>query len=93
MNIIYLTFLLLLTAVLSSIITSSLPALKHVFKRVLQRSKRKSPKVSIADLEARINTLEHNLDNVAEVVARREKNMKSKVRTEVNNYLTQLKND
>ena len=93
MSNIFLISLLLMTSILSSYITTKLPTYKRVLSRVLTWIKPKSPKVSITDLEARINVLEHNIDNIAEVVARREKNMKSKVRTEVNNYLTELKND
>lgn len=131
MQTIYMIFLLLFTAILSSLVTTYLSALKRGFKRLLTR---KGPSMAqrvdllekrvklhenkdsvylgkfdelekvIQDIINQTNTslqlqdnntkeLVEQINNLSTVLANREKNTKSKIRTEVNNYLSELKND
>lgn len=84
MNIIYTTFLLLITAVLSSIITSHMPTFRTLYRHLKTRFTRKSTAMV---------ALQEQIDNIAEHISVREKNQRQKIREEVRNYLKELQND
>ena len=79
-----------LTAVGSSYITMNLPALKRGFKRLFKRNKPQSPTYAIEMMEARITLLEHNVDNIAEALASRDRNRKSNIRRDVREFLQEM---
>ena len=80
---IYLIFLLLLTAVLSSIITSHMPTFKALYRHLKTRFTRKS---------TAMDALQEQIDNIAEHISVREKNQRQKIREEVRNYLKEIQN-
>ena len=90
---IYMIFLLLMTALLSSYITTHLPTFKHVLQRVLTHTRPKSRTVLINDLDARITELETALNNVIKRQIRKDKNTVRKIQEEVVTYLQTLQND
>lgn len=64
--------------------------LKRGFNAFIQRFKRKSPKSSIIKLDARLDAIEQQIENVASRVKNRENNLKYQIRNEVVEYLKQL---
>lgn len=86
---IWYAFVIALTAVGSSYITTNLPALKRGFKRLFKRSKTQST----ISVEARLSLLEHNVDNIAKALASRDRNRKSNIRRDVRDYLEELRTD
>lgn len=62
MQYIYLTFLLLLTAVLSSVITSSMPSMKAFYRRLKTRIFKPSTRKQIAYLQYQIDELTNVLN-------------------------------
>lgn len=89
---IWYAFVIALTAVGSSYITMNLPALKRGFKRLFKRKEPQSPTYAIEMIEARLTLLEHNVDNIAETLASRDRNRKSNIRRDVRDYLKELQN-
>ena len=85
MKIIYLIFLLLMTSIVSSLITSYLPSFKTVLKRIIMWFKHKPREVVNNDLDARLTRLEILWD-------RRENDRKTKVQKQVLEYLKELQN-
>lgn len=89
------------TAILSSIITASLPSLpkwfnafKNAITRVFTRKRSNVDMVDviiIAQLQERIDELEEQVNNVAANSYTREKNRKSNIRREVRDYLAELR--
>jgi len=96
---IYFLFLLVLTALGSSIMTSYAPAMLARIKRLFARKKRTSqPDCSLMEhnievLVERMNQLEEQINNVAKNHYNREQNRKSNIRRDVREYLKELQND
>ena len=90
--------LLLLTSVLASIITTSLPYMPKHIKAIKTRIfrvftyKRKS-NVYCDDLSKRIDDLEEQINNIAEIQATQQRNRKYNIRRDVREYLKELQND
>ena len=96
MTTIYYLFLLVITALGSSIMTHYAPAMLMRLKRLFTWKKRK-PNVDIFDiiqcdmLSKRIDELEQQIHNVAETVSTRDRNRKHNIRRDVREYLEELK--
>ena len=91
--------LILSTAVLSSIITTSLPTLgrrfnvfKHKIKRVLTRKPKTIEQHNVEVLVEKVNDLQTQVDNLAERLSNRDTNRKHNTRRVVREYLEELKN-
>ena len=87
------------TAVLSAVVTQSLPYMPKLWNALITRIRRKftrKPKMDMVDviliakLEERIDELEEQMDNVAKNSYRRETNRKNNIRREVRDYLKEL---
>jgi len=91
--------IILFTAVLSAVVTQALPympkwwnAFKNAIKRVFTRKEKDIVDVIIiAKLQERIDELEEQVDNLAEVLATRDRNRKYNTRREVRDYLEELR--
>jgi len=88
----FMVFIIVFTAILSSIVTTSLPympkywyALKNAIKRVFT-TRATTPSSDIDNLKKEVN-------NIAEKLATREKHLKGNIRRYVREYLEELKND
>ena len=88
----FMVFIIVFTAILSSIVTTSLPympkywyALKNAIKRVFT-ARATTPSSDIDNLKKEVN-------NIAEKLATREKHLKGNIRRYVREYLEELKND
>jgi len=90
------------TAILSSVITTALPYMPKHIKAIKSRIlhvftyKRKSKMdmvdvVIIAQLQDRIDELEEQINNLAEVLSTRDRNRKYNTRREVRDYLEELR--
>jgi len=89
--------LLFFTAIVSSIITTSLPHMGKWFtalKSAIKRRFTRKPKANVYcdDLSKRIDDLEEQINNVSKSRYNREKNRDAKVKKIVIEYLKQLKN-
>ena len=98
-EIMYMPFMVLVilgTALLSAVITTSLPYVPkwwNAFKsRIIRKSNDKDivDVIIIAQLQERIDELEEQMNNVAENAYRRETNRKNNIRREVRDYLKEL---
>jgi hypothetical protein len=78
--------IIITTGLISSIMTMYLHSFKRVFKRIIQRFTRKSPKYAINELEARI-------DNIERIIANRENNIKQRIKEQVEKQLKEIIND
>ena len=88
------------TALLSAVVTQALPyvpkwwnALKHSIKRKPTPESSDMDMVDViivAKLEERVDELEEQINNIAEVKYRREQNRKNNIRREVRDYLKEL---
>ena len=66
--------------------TMYLPSFKRVFKRFIQRFKRKSPNHTLDELDARIS-------NIERIIANRENNMKAKIKEQVEKTFKDIINE
>ena len=98
-EIMYMPFMVLVilgTALLSAVVTTSLPYVPkwwNAFKsRIIRKSNDKDivDVIIIAQLQERIDELEEQMNNVAENAYRRETNRKNNIRREVRDYLKEL---
>ena len=87
---IYFLFLLVLTALGSSIMTSYAPAMLARIKRLFTRTKR-TPNIYCDELQTQIDELREQMDNVAKNHYNREQNRKSNIRRDVREYLKELR--
>ena len=98
---IYLTVACLITAVLSSIITSNISRLKRVYTRLKTRNNADARiewlegRTKIHDTKDKVyldkfDDLETQIENIAKRFDTREKNLKGTIRSEVREYLKQL---
>jgi len=90
--------LLLLTSVLASIITTMMPMLPkywYAFKTHIRRVFTRKPKTNVYcdDLSKRIDDLEEQINNIAEIQATQQRNRKYNIRRDVREYLKELQND
>lgn len=91
--------IILVTAVLSSIVTTALPYVPKwwdAFKNVIKRKKNTKPAIDATayfNLQEQIDELKEQLDNVAKNHYRRETNRKNNIRKAVREYLKELQND
>ena len=94
--------IIVLTALLSAVVTQALPhvpkwwnALKHSIKR---KSTPKSSDMDMVDviivakLTERVNDLQEQINNLAEVKYNRDRNRKNNIRRDVREYLKELQN-
>jgi len=95
----YYLITIILTGVTASLVTSNLPAFKHVLKRIKNKftfrralTEEQMNKIA-ANLAIKIVELQNQVDNLAERAANKESNLKRRVRAEVKAYLEELKND
>ena len=93
----FMVAIILGTAVLSSIITTSLPSLGrwfNAFKNAIKRKLTRKPKPAVYcdDLQSQIDELKEQVNNVATNHYRRETNRKNNIRRAVREYLEELKN-
>ena len=89
---------LLFTAILSSIITTMMPMLPkywYAFKNAIKRVFTRKPKTNVYcdDLSKRIDDLEEQINNIAEIQATQQRNRKYNIRRDVREYLKELQND
>jgi len=96
---IYYLFLLVITAIGSSVATMYVPSLVTRVKRVLRKKKRNSLEERVRQLEFRVElhtkkdkTYLDKFDEMEALFNRRENDRKSKVRKQVVEYLEELKN-
>ena len=98
-EIMYMPFMVLVilgTALLSAVVTTSLPYVPKWWNAFKSRIRRKSNDKDIVDviiisqLQERIDELEEQMNNVAENAYRRETNRKNNIRREVRDYLKEL---
>lgn len=87
---IYYLLVLVLVSIGSSYITTQMPRLKLVFKRIFTRSKPTAPKASIAKLEQRITRLEQQLEETIKYAKKRDSDRTSKTKAIVLEYLKEL---
>lgn len=86
------------TAFLTAVVSTAIPHMPKLWNAFKSRIKRKSNDkdivdvIIIAQLQDRIDELEAQMENIAEVKYNREKNRKSNIRREVRDYLSELKN-
>lgn len=92
--------LVLSTAVLSSIITTSLPhmgrwfnAFKDAIKRKFTRKPTPPTMWYCDDLQSQVDELQEQVNNLAERLSTRDRNRKSNIRRDVRDYLLELKNE
>lgn len=88
----FMVVVILSTAIISSIITTSLPTLIqrwHVFKSRIKRKKNTNPYPTMMD---KIDDLQTQVDNLAERLATRDTNRKNNIRRATREYLEELKN-
>jgi len=102
----FMVFIIVFTAILSSIVTTSLPympkywyAIKTRIKRVFTPKMEPHPhyveqirKIDL-DLQDKIDDLKKEVNNIAERLVTREKHLKGNIRRYVREYLEELKND
>ena len=93
MQLIYLTFLLLITAVVSSIITSSMPSLVSLYRRLKSRYSKPNTRIQLQELQYQIEEINLELDSVSSRIINREKNVKRLIRENVREYLKELQNE
>ena len=88
------------TAILSAVVTTILPSLPNywsVFKNAIRRVFTRKSKMDavdviiIAKLQDRIDELEEQVNNLAEVLSTRDRNRKYNTRREVRDYLEELR--
>ena len=88
------------TAILSAVVTTILPSLPNywsVFKNAIRRVFTRKSKMDavdviiIAKLQDKIDELEEQVNNLAEVLSTRDKNRKYNTRREVRDYLEELR--
>lgn len=90
--------IIILTALFSAVITTSLPRMGKWFNTFKSRIKRKSNAtdmvdvIIIAQLTERIDELEEQMNNVADNAYRRDKNRINNIRRDVRDYLKELQN-
>ena len=88
--------LVLGTAVLSAVVTTALPHIPKLWNAFKSRIRRKSNSkdiidvVIIAKLQDRIDDLEQQVNNLAEVKYNRDRNRKHNIRRDVREYLKEL---
>ena len=89
---IYYLFLLVITAVGSSIMTSYAPRMVVQIKQYFTRKKHtpKSNNTAYKALIDRIDDLQNQINNLAEVKYNRDKNRKHNIRRDVREYLQEL---
>ena len=86
------------TAFLTAIVSASLPRMGKWFNALKSRIKRKSNATDIVDiiiiskLTERVDELEEQLTNLAEVKYNRDKNRINNIRRDVREYLKELQN-
>jgi flagellar motor component MotA len=88
------------TAILSAVVTTALPSLPkywNAFKSSIRRVFTRKSKMDavdviiIAKLQDKIDELEEQVNNLAEVLSTRDKNRKYNTRREVRDYLEELR--
>jgi len=94
--------IIVLTAFLSAVLTQALPRMGRWWNVFKSRIKRKStPKSSdmdmvdviiVAKLTERVNDLQEQINNLAEVKYNRDRNRKNNIRRDVREYLKELQN-
>ena len=90
----FVVFLIVFTALLSSIVTSALPYMPKYWYAIKMRIRRvftPKPKYNTDRLEKRVSELEEQLNNLAEKVATKDKNRKHNIRRDVREYLAELR--
>ena len=91
--------LIISTAVLTAIVSSSMPMVSRWWSTFKTRIKRKSNATDIVDiiiiaqLTERVDDLENQVNNLAERLSNRDTNRKNNVRREIRTYLTELRTD
>ena len=99
----FMWFMIVFTAILSSVVTSALPYMPKYWYMIKMRIRRvftPKPKVVI-DMDKialeqawdKIKELDIQVNNLAEKVATKDKNRKSNIRRDVREYLKELQND
>ena len=88
--------IIILTALFSAVITTSLPRIGKWFNTFKSRIKRKSNAtdmvdvIIIAQLTERIDDLQEQVDNLIEIKYNRDRNRKNNIRRDVRDYLKEL---
>ena len=97
---IYYLFLLVITALGSSVMTHYAPAMLVRIKRLFTRNKvdkhsmlANTNRIEIGVLKLRVDELEQQINNLAERQATQGRNRKSNIRRDVREYLKELQND
>ena len=95
--------LIISTAVLTAIVSSSMPMVSRWWSTFKTRIKRVFTAkhdgkdivdiIIIAQLTERVDDLENQVDNLAERLSNRDTNRKNNVRREIRTYLTELRTD
>lgn len=83
-------FIILFTAVLSSIVTTALPHMGKWLKSFKLRIKRNSTPTNI---QKQIDDLQSQIDNLVEVKYNRDTNRRNNIKRDVREYLGELQND
>lgn len=90
--------LIILTAFLTAVVSTSMPYVINVWNAFKSRIRRKKDTMDVVDviiiaqLQERIDELEDQVDNLAQALSTRDKNRKSNLRRDVREYLNEIKN-